>query len=76
MIGKVVAHIRYLNDDELDNEGRTGRVTEFKFTDGSLLYAANDNESNDAGVLVIRENNGTTNLVAPVRHTSKREINN
>jgi len=73
MIGRVVARVRYLSEDELKNEGWTGRVTAIEFTDGFLLYASSDGEGNYGGVLVISTPGGKSAFVAPTSQSVQAE---
>lgn len=49
--GKVVSHIRYTNEKEMEELGWYSAAPMIVFTDGSWFLASSDDEGNDSGAL-------------------------
>lgn len=51
LIGKTIKNVRYMTDEELENNFWSKRPLVIFFTDGSYIYASSDDEGNEAGAL-------------------------
>lgn len=51
LLGKTIAHVRYLSDEERDAMGWYSSALVIFFTDGSHIFPSQDDEGNDAGAL-------------------------
>lgn len=49
--GKTIARVRYLTEDEMEDNMWYRRGVVIIFTDGSLCYPVADDEGNDSGVI-------------------------
>jgi hypothetical protein len=49
--GKTVERVRYLSKEEAQSMGWYSRPLVIEFTDGSLVFASQDDEGNDGGAL-------------------------
>lgn len=65
LVGKKIKRVRHLSDEELMSEGWGGIVACLELNDGSIIYASQDSEGNDAGMLFGREKNGTGFCIVP-----------
>jgi hypothetical protein len=70
MVGKVVSGVRWLNPAEVDEEGWGRSTLAIVFTDGTIVYAASDDEGNDAGALFARGADGRLLPLAATPRTS------
>lgn len=51
LVGKTIKNVRYMTDEEIMNNGWCNRPLVIFFTDGSYMYASQDDEGNGAGAL-------------------------
>lgn len=51
LVGKTIKNVRYMTDEELENNFWSKRPLVIFFTDGSYIYASSDDEGNEAGAL-------------------------
>ena len=56
LVGKKIVEARYLNDEEMDMMGWTGRPLCFFLNDGTSCILSMDDEGNDGGVLFYGSN--------------------
>jgi hypothetical protein len=61
--GKVVAEVRYLTDDEIEEEGFDAYPVAIFFTDGTYVFPSKDDEGNGPGALFTSDDN---NPILPV----------
>jgi hypothetical protein len=71
--GKVVKQVRQMTPAELEAEGwdnELGYIAAIEFTDGTAIYASQDEEGNGPGALFGREKNGKTFGIIIIRRRS------
>ena len=58
LVGKTIASVRYLTQEEADDELWQKRPLVIGFTDGSFLIPQTDDEGNDGGAMFYQSNDG------------------
>lgn len=51
LVGKTIAKVRYLTEEEVDYLGWYRKALVIEFTDGSYIFPSADDEGNNAGAL-------------------------
>jgi hypothetical protein len=58
LVGRTVVAVRYMRPSEAAELGWSHRPAVLEFDDGTVVYAACDEEANDAGVLFVQTDGG------------------
>lgn len=67
LIGKTVRSVRAMTKQEVDLEGWYRGTTVIEFTDGTKIYASQDEEGNGPGTIFGEDNKGAQFYVFPPR---------
>ena len=66
LVGKTIKHVRYMNDDEMEDFAWHYAPVVITFTDGTMLVPQSDDEGNDGGALFYYNKKEKTQEVIPV----------